>query len=197
MKKIQQFILDYIHFEYKCDCAKWDINIDNNEYEVIATKAYGFMHSIIDSNSFKRLGILEELLEDEEEREFAIEKIQKFMPRILFQIKHYQNPKLGDTLKRIVTSNNVWACYTSYTEGFDSTGRELCYNKIFYVAETNEGLKIIDSIFFDIITHKWDNPAKESEIYQIGKVIHPGTLVAVEKYHAPEDEICLKDYNKE
>lgn len=71
------------------------------------------------------------------------------------------------------------------------------YDTIFYIAKTSEGLKIIDRIFYGVEKeNKWDNPAKKSEIYQITKVIKAGTLISVEKYNAPEDEICLKDYNK-
>ncbi|WP_341907493.1 hypothetical protein [Fluviicola taffensis] len=189
MKNIKEFIINFIEKEYQCEYAKWDIDVSNEEYEVFKDQAYSFMHSR-SSNPFGRARVLEGLLKDSKKRALAIIKLKKITPRTLFQIKHYQNPILGDALKRIVTGDYLYGCYVSYPS---RGGRELYFSSIFYVAETNEGLKIIYEKSFNSDTGIWYHPVDIS----VGTVMDEGKLIAVEKYQAPVEATSLADYNKE
>jgi hypothetical protein len=188
IEDIKKFIGDFIESEYKCEYAKWDITVSNEEYRSYENKAYSFMHTNR-SNEFDRAGVLEDLLADKEEELFALKKLKKIIPRTLFQIKHYQEPILGDALKRIVTGNDLFACYVSYPS---NGGRDLYFSSIFYVAETNEGWKIIYRKSFNSDTGIWYHPVDMSQV----TVIQEGKLIETEKYTAPVETNSLADYNK-
>ena len=189
MQKIKDFIEGFIQSEYKCAYSKWDITVNDEDYEKHKEKAYSFMHTNL-SNPFYRAGVLQDLIADPNERSFALIKLKKIMPRTLFQIKHYQNPILGDALKRIITGNDLYACYVSYPS---KGGREFYFSSIFYVAETNQGLKIIYEKSFNSETGVWYHPVD----MDVTTVIDEGKLVEVEKYQAPEEATSLADYNME
>ena len=188
MEDIKNFIVEFIQQEKTCNIAKWNINVSNNKYNKLKNSTYGFMHSYM-SNPFGRAGVLEDLLEDVEEQKFALKKIKKITPRTLFQIKHYKDFTLGDSLKRIVTSKDLFACYVSYEQ---KTGYPIEYSKIFYVSETDEGLKIIYAKNYNTSEkHDWSH----SHDLKVLQVLKEGTLLAVEKYQAPEEATSLADYN--
>lgn len=97
---------------------------------------------------------------------------------------------MGDALKRIVTGKDIYGCYVSYPY---KGGRDLYFSSIFYVAETNEGLKIIYKKSFNSDAGTWYHPVDLDTV----TVIDEGQLIAVEKYLAPEEATSLEDYNKE
>lgn len=69
----------------------------------------------------------------------------------------------------------------------------LDYSTVFYVAQTNEGLKIIYKIRYESDVPEW----RHSHDLKINQVKKPGKLIAVEKYQAPEEANSLADYNAE
>ncbi|MEW7277025.1 hypothetical protein ABW636_00340 [Aquimarina sp. 2201CG1-2-11] len=189
MDKIKEFIKDYINIENTGLIAKWDVTKTDEEVDVLANKLSVFLHSYLSETTIARTG-LEFDLDDEEDVEFTKIKMSKFVPRTLFQIKHYKNFELGYNLSQVVTGKDLYACYVSYpSEG----GRDLYFSSIFYVSDTEEGRKIIYEKSFDSKKGEWYHP-HEGEGLQ---VLDSGDLIAVEKYHAPEEETSLADYNKE
>lgn len=191
MNNIKQFIEQFIQSEYDCNCTEYISSVTDDEFNSLQAKLFSFFHSRDSIHSEER-GIAEENL-----KYFSAEEIKAFeknsidaIPRTLFQIKHYENPVLGDALKRIVTGNDLYACYVSYPS---KGGRDLYFSSIFYVAETNEGMKIIYDKSFNSDKGIWYHPVDLDTV----TVIEEGQLIAVEKYQAPEEETSLADYNKE
>ena len=189
MNKIKEFIDQFIESEYDCNRKEYLSSVTDGEFDLLKNKVLKFYHSRDSSNLFVR-GIAEENL-----KYFSAEQIKSFeknsidaIPRTLFQIKHYQEPILGDALKRIVTGNDLYACYLSYPS---KGGRELYFSSIFYVSETNEGLKIIYEKSFNSDTGIWYHPVD----MDVTTVIDEGKLIETEKYQAPEEATSLADYN--
>ncbi|KFF01451.1 hypothetical protein [Chryseobacterium luteum] len=190
MKEIKEFVEKDIEAEFNCNKAKTDVTITDNEYENLKHKVHSYFHSVI-PDSYGRGMSQEELLNDEEIYQDLYRKnVINATPRTLFQIKQYQNPKVGEGLARWLLNDELFACYTSYTE---DTGRELGYNKLFYVAQTNEGLKIIYDLTFGVKEPEW----RHSHDLKINQVKDPGKLIDVQKYQAPEEANSLADYNAE
>ncbi|WP_286924143.1 hypothetical protein [Flavobacterium sp. UBA4197] len=191
MDRIKEFIESFIESEYDCNRNEYLSSVTDEEFDLLKNKALKFYHSR-DSGSLFVRGIAEENLQyftEEEIKAFEKNSIAA-IPRTLFQIKYYQGPILGDALKRIVTGSDLYACYVGYTsEG----GRDLYFSSIFYVSETNEGLKIIYRKSFDSDTGVWYHPVDLS----VGTVIDEGKLIEVEKYQEPEEVTSLADYNAE
>lgn len=190
MENIKTFIAQFIQAEYDCKRTEYIGSVSDDEYHSFQAKLFSFFHSRDSIHSEER-GIAEENL-----NYFSEEDLKKFeknstdaIPRTLFQIKHYENPVLGDALKRIVTGNDLYACYVSYPS---QGGRDLYFSSIFYVTETNEGQKIIYDKSFNSDTGSWYHPVDMDTV----TVIDEGHLIAVEKYQAPEEATSLADYNK-
>lgn len=191
MKEIKQFTEQFIQAEYDCKRTEYIGTFSDEEFNALQTNLFSFFHSRDSIHSEER-GIAEENLQYFSEEEIkAFEKNSTdAIPRTLFQIKHYENPILGDALKRIVTGNDLYACYVSYPS---KGGRDLYFSSIFYVTETNEGMKIIYKKSFNSDTGVWYHPVDMDTV----TVIDEGKLISVEKYQAPEEETSLADYNKE
>jgi len=187
MKEIKEFIENYMDAEFKANKGKYDIKVTNSQYEELEKKAYAFYHSLT-PNPFGRGGSIDDIIGDETWVNRYAKKCEKIIPRTLFQIKQYKNPKLGEGLPRWLVNDELFACYTSYTENNDMP---LDYSTVFYVAETNEGLKIIYKIRYDSDVPEW----RHSHDLKINQVKNPGKLIAVEKYQAPEEANSLADYN--
>lgn len=189
MKKIKEFVESYIEAEFKANRGKYDIQISDLQYNDLEKNAYSFYHSI-NPDTFGRGGSIDNIVGDEIWVNRYKKKYEKIIPRTLFQIKQYQNPKVGEGLARWLVDDELFACYTSYTE---NTGRELGYNKLFYVAKTDQGLKIIYDLTYGVKDPEW----RHSHDLKINQVKNPGELIAVEKYQAPEEPNSLADYNAE
>ncbi len=93
-------------------------------------------------------------------------------------------------MKHTVTGDDLYACYVSYPS---KGGRELYFSSIFYLSETNEGLKIIYRKSFNSDIGIWYH----SHDLEAAQVINPGKLIEVEKYQAPEEATSLAEYNKD
>ncbi len=190
MENIKQFIEQFIQDEYNCKKAKTDITVADEEYKILQEKAYSHYHTVI-PNPFGRGMSQEELLNEEPiYQELYKRNVEDAIPRTLFQIKQYEKPKLGEGLSRWLTTDKLYACYTSYTEKSDDP---IDYSTLFYVSETNEGLKIIYFIRYNSDEQEW----RHSHDLKINQVKNAGKLIAVEKYQAPEEATSLADYNKE
>lgn len=190
MEEIKNFIESFIKDEYTCNKANYDFSISDSEYEEMRLKVESYFHNV-NSNEYWR-GLEEEDVQDLDikMKDLYFKNVERAIPRTLFQIKQYKNPKVGEGLERWLVNDELFACYTSYTE---NTGRELGYNKLFYVAETNEGMKIIYDLTFGVKEPEW----RHSHDLKINQVKNPGELIAVEKYQAPEEANSLADYNAE
>lgn len=190
MKDIKQFIEQFILDEYNCLRADYDFSIPDAAYEQLRLKASA---NFIEANKQDYWRGLEEddvADLDEDTKKMYAQNTDKTVPRILFQIKQYEKPKLGEGLPRWLTVDKLYACYTSYTEKSDEP---IDYSTLFYVSETNEGLKIIYFIRYDSDEQEW----RHSHGLKINQVKNAGKLIAVEKYQAPEEATSLADYNKE
>ncbi|KMQ70287.1 hypothetical protein [Chryseobacterium koreense] len=189
METIKQFIEQFILDEYNCNKAKTDITVTDGEYKTLQEKAYSHYHSIM-PNPYGRGMSQEELLNEEPiYQELYRNNVEDAVPRTLFQIKQYEKPKLGEGLPRWMINDTLFACYTSYTEKSDDP---MDYSTLFYVSETNEGLKIVYRIRYDSEEQEW----RHSHDLKINQVKNPGKLITVEKYQAPEEKTSLADYNK-
>lgn len=184
MEEIKRFIDDYIRIENKCLKAKWDIEKTDEEVSELDRKMQLYFHSKTAKNNLERTGYE---FGDDEDILFAKVKFEKIISRTFFQIKKYKNPKAGEGLKQCLVTDELFACYTSYTE---NTGRELGYNKLFYLAQTDEGLKIIYDLTYGVKEGEW----RHSHDLKINQIKNPGKLIAVEKYQAPEESYSLLDY---
>ena len=184
MNSIEEFIRNFIHEEFKFTTMKYDIFVDDETCQIQAKIINDFFHSNNNVN-YKRTG---REFKDESKKEFAITNKNRTISRTLFQIKHYQDPLLGDALKRIVIGNDLYACYVSYPS---KGGRDLYFSSIFYISETNEGLKIIYDKSFNSDAGLWYHPVDLAVV----TVIEEGKLIEVEKYTAPEETTSLADYN--
>lgn len=190
MEEIKNFISSFIKDEYICNKANYDFSISDDDYEKMRHKVKDYFHDANKQEYWR--GLEEEDVKDLDAKmkKLYYQNVERAIPRTLFQIKQYKNPKLGEGLARWLVNDELFACYTSYTE---KTGRELGYNKLFYVAETNEGLKIIYDLTFGVKEPGW----RHSHDLKINQVKDPGKLIAVEKYQAPEEAHSLADYNVE
>lgn len=185
MKNIKQFIEQFIQAEYDFSYAEYSMQIADEACQQIADKANTFLYH----PEYERVTPIEERKGKEQWEQRYKVKLEKIIPRTLFQIKHYNNPVLGDALKRIITGSDLYACYLSYPY---KGGRDLYFSSIFYVAETNKGVKIIYDKSFNSDTGIWYHPVDLDTV----TVINEGQFIAVEKYQAPEEATSLEDYNK-
>lgn len=189
MKHIKEFIDGFISQEFTCNKSEYDLSVSDDEYNASVNELITFNHSLTNHRSSAR-AISKEYSKyfDEEDLKLYAQNSEKAIPRTLFLIKQYKNSELGDALKRIVTGDELYACYTSYPS---KGSRELYFSSIFYIAETNEGLKVIYEKSFDSDTGKWYHPVD----MDVTTVISEGELVAVEKYQPPVEATSLADYN--
>lgn len=185
MKEIKEFIEAYINNEFQFTIMKYDILVNDEECEIQAKIINNFFHTRNPTN-YRRTGIE---FKDETKKALAVTNKKKAIPRTLFQIKHYQDPLLRDAIKHIVIGNDLYACYVSYPS---KEGRDLYFSSIFYVSETNEGLKII---FRKSINSDTGRVWYRTVDLVVETVIEEGKLIEVEKYKAPEEATSLADYN--
>ncbi len=190
MDRIKKFITEFIQAEFIAEKSKYNITVSDEDYKILVAKTYHSFYNLIVSNPHGRGRSVNQIIGDETWEMRWNRTYSSFIPRILFQIKHYINPKLGEALARFVTGKDIYACYLSYNQ---SGGKELYFSSIYFVSETNEGLKIIYTMSFDSKKGIWYHPNE----LDTTRVIDPGKLIEVEKYQAPEEESSLLDYNKE
>ena len=148
METIKQFIEQFIQAEYNFSYAEYSMEISDEECQQVADRANAYLYH----PQYERVTPIEERKGNEQWEQRYKAKLQKIIPRTLFQIMQYENPVLGDALKRIVTGKDLYACYVSYPS---KGGRDLYFSSIFYVAETNEGQKIIYEKSFNSDTGVW------------------------------------------
>jgi hypothetical protein len=186
LKNIKEFIEQFIKSEYEFNFAEYNMEVSDAECEEIAKK----VNALIYDSKYERATSIEERKGNEQWEQRYKKKLEKIIPRALFQIKHYQNSILGDALKRVVTGNDLYACYVGYHLNVE---RDLFFSSIFYVSETNEGLKIIYSKMFNDEKGIWYH----SHDLEAAQVLNPGKLIEVEKYLSPVETTSLADYNAE
>ncbi|NQY30130.1 MAG: hypothetical protein HRT69_11750 [Flavobacteriaceae bacterium] len=190
MKNIKEFIAKFIVAEHNCNKGEYNFSLSDKDYEFLRIEASSFFHNYVDQHFWRGIEENEFNDIDEDEKKEYEENTLSAIPRTLFQIKQYSNFELGDSLKRIVTGKDLYACYVSYEV---NNGMPLDYSDIFYVADTDEGLKIIYNIRYGVKNREW----RHSHDLEVLQVLSTGNLVAVEKHQAPEEVTSLTDYNAE
>ncbi len=165
MEDIKNFIESFIKDEYACNKANYDFSISDEEYENMRLKLEDHFHTVNIDEYWRALEEEDVLELTIEMKDLYFQNVERAIPRTLFQIKHYKNPEVGEGLQKWLVNDELFACYTSYTE---DTGRELGYNKLFYVAETNEGMKIIYDLTFGVKEPEWHH-SHDLKINQVKK----------------------------
>ncbi|UUC45128.1 hypothetical protein [Flavobacterium cerinum] len=188
MEEIKNFITAFIQDEFTCNKANYDFSISDEEYEKMRLKVTAYFHTVNADEYWRGLEGEDVQELDHTMKEVYFQNVKSAIPRSLFQIKQYKNPKVGEGLARWLTSDALFACYTSYTETNDLP---LDYSTVFYVASTNEGFKIIYKIRYESDVPEW----RHSHNLKINQVANPGKFIAVEKYQAPQEVNSLADYN--
>ncbi|HZS41670.1 MAG TPA: hypothetical protein VFF06_32795 [Polyangia bacterium] len=189
MDDVLEFARRYLAEEYEIGRAAWLI-ADEKEYRA-RLKQYESMYAKPGG-----LGLGRPTTQTEEQRKAGAErlKLSKDEPGILFQVKEYEHPKLGQ-IYRIYTSGHIHPRHkaTMYLSGH-------------IVQRTKDGLKIVARYQFCDTCHatgvfegkKCPDCEGQGWIYRGGeKVGDPGKLVAVRKVQAPTDEASLEEYNRD
>lgn len=123
-----------------------------------------------------------------EQSEAALDKVQ---PRVLFQIKHYHHPKLGDLYRCYLTSNVRSSKKTNYFANL-------------YVAAQHGTLQIVAQYLICLDCDGTGKVAGQRCPECTGKgwdyfygvqVTHPGELVDVRKLHKPDNPQQQADYD--
>ncbi|WP_028973181.1 hypothetical protein [Spirochaeta cellobiosiphila] len=186
MEQVQSFIESFLTYESESNKMRYNENISDEECKVYDSVIHDYIHTI-----FNDIGIGRSEGEFDKYRfktliKVNLENVQK---RPFYQIRKYENPKCGDVIKRVLSEEIIYLCYT----GSDKTVKKgkSKYHRIFIVAETDEGLKIIS--YF-----RWvDGEYEQLDRYEPTHIKDLGKLVGVEKYLAPEEATSLADYNKD
>jgi hypothetical protein len=100
--------------------------------------------------------------------------LDMIQPRVLFQVKQYEQPTLG----------NLYRCYVSTTQRDDNN-----YFSCLYIGNTEQGVKIVAQYNTDFEGGwNWRGGVKLDTL---------GKLIEVRKFQAPTDPENLKDYEAE
>ena len=186
MVEVLKIIENYLNAEKTANIAKWDLELSDEDAINRGNIANSFSHSVSTKIYQARTA---QMFDDEDFRDFAPIKISKVQKRPLFLIRKYENPKCGDIIKRVLTDNTIYLCYCGDDEKID--GNVLEYDRIFVVANTDEGLKIVSYFIWD------ESKLQQLSDYTPSHISKLGKKVAVEKFLAPEEEASLADYNKD
>jgi hypothetical protein len=171
--EVKTFINSFIKDEHICNKANYNFSISDDEYEKMRLKVKIYFHTVNNQEYWRGLEEDEVKELDVEMKDLYSQNVDKAVPRTLFQIKQYKNPKVGEGLARWLVNDELFACYTSYTENNDAP---LDYSTVFYVGQTDQGLKIIYKIRYDSDEPQW----RHSHDLKINQVKSPGKLLTVE-----------------
>ncbi len=188
MQKIKAFCENYITDEFNCNVAKYDYNVTNREYEILEEKVYSYFDDSM-SKGYGRAGAIDK--KDDIYLKLSNKKIKNTRKRILFQIKEFEDPILGDGLKRIVRGNRIYRADMSYELKTPSEFSK--FSRSYYIADTDSGLKIIYFKRFDIKNGVWEH----QHDWKPSQVLEDGNLIGVEKLETPIEPNSLKEYNKD
>ncbi len=187
MENILKLVRAFIDDEYVSTRSRYDLELsDKNQIAASNVRMKKYFHEIMEDfiNKYNRTRI------DLGEKSLLIyKKPEKVIKRTLFQIKKYENPTCGDVIKRVLKDNVIYLCYTSSDEKYEDS--KIRYGRIFVVANTNEGMKIITYFLFK------DGKLDQPDDYEPNHITNLGTLVEKRKFQAPEEENSLTDYNAE
>ncbi len=183
MNDIAKYIEEFVKKEYEINLARYNQKIDDSTYEEMAKVLENFFHSAT-VKKYRRTG-----------REFSSEmhilssqrNSERHVVRTVFQVKSYKDFLLGSSLSENVIGDLMYTADTSYDQ---QSKRPLYYANKYYLAETNEGLKIVYYKVYEIDPPIW----VDSHDFEPEKVLRDGTLIDVFKISPPEYEPSLKDY---
>lgn len=182
MENVKKFIQEFAEAEFEANKNKYNKNLDDKTKKDINEKPKAFLHSILSFLSFG--GHFSDLDPDlpDEIQQLALN--HEFRVRALFQIRKYQNPECGEKAKNSLKSDTIYCCYMG---GDDDEDEPSSLARNFYVAETDEGLKIIYYTFFNCDHWKPLNDYKPTQFTS------PGVLLETYDFEKPEDEMSIKE----
>jgi hypothetical protein len=185
MNEIIRFIEDFHRTEYELTTSRFKLDISDEEQENMCNEKMSlFFHSLINSSISHYLRGKNDL---SDKSLLVYKKPERVQKRILFQIKEYKDPDCGEVIKRYIQGNSIFLCYTSEDEINEDDG--LQFSRVFVVADTDEGLKILYYYFYN------KGRLEQMHDYEPEYINNPGKLIKVNKLQAPEEEISLSDYN--
>lgn len=176
IEAVTSFITEFINQEHEAHVAYYA----ERDYQTFVQKRDRF-------NAFFGPGLHVNMYRDQNESEVWFTKgaqsIDVIVPRVLFLIRRYTTPQLGD----------LYRCYTNYFKRYDP---EADYFTNFFVAETEAGLKIVAQYTLDSsgeaedlcdrgLCWQWKGGVKITEL---------GELVEERKFRAPDDDTHRAEY---
>lgn len=186
MKSVFELVNSFLEAELKANQSKWNLDLPDEDVKEISEACQEYCHSILGKITNGRA---ENMFDDDDVRNFAPTKLSRAQKRPLYQIRKYENPKFGDVIKRVLKENVIYLCYTGNDEAVKKGKSK--YRRVFVVAETDEGLKIVS--YF-----RWsDSELEQRSDYTPTHINKLNNVVGVEKYIAPEEGTSLADYNKD
>ena len=192
MKAIVEFLQRYIQHDYETRLASYTETSDQ-DFQRIVDGFDQFYSSDERVYAHVKRGNFEGM--DEETRAKMQSMAKRVVPRVLFLVRKYKHPKLGDLFRGYLSDN------VSY--GPDSLNG---YSQAVYVAPTGEGPRIIsiDDVCADCegkgtLYDETCSDCKGSGYkHRQGKNISkPGKLLEAFKLQAPTEPVSLADYESE
>ena len=186
MDKINAFLADFVNQDYKCNLNRFNTTLTEAEYKVLEGNAREFFWKGL-PNPYNGWGIDQENLGDPEGLKRDEKKVNQTLQRTLFQIRHYRSPQLGDVLREKIKTDELWGCLCSY---HIDNGMELDIAYMYFIAETEQGLKIIYKWGFEPEKQSWC----QTHDHLPTRVEHAGTLVEVLNLQPPVELASLGEY---
>ncbi len=184
MDKELDFIKEFVASEFITNVSRYSENIEDEAYQKQAKETERYFHSIL-LKRYPRTGLE---FANSAKKEIAKLKIEKQLTRTIFQIKEFEQFQLGDRLQEIVDKEtNIFTVDTSYTQ---KSKAPLSYSNKYYLASTNEGLKIIYEKIYILREEQWI-PGHD---HIPTTVLNDGIVVNVQKVTSPLYEPNVKDY---
>lgn len=187
MQDVKSFLEEYFELEHEARLATLDDTITFKEhrdkYDHRLAEYWGAARTAINHD-------IEDLRETMDVTEELLETWRAgFTKRIVFQIEAYENPVFGEELKEKFP--NVATIYRCIISSYMTLAMsEKSFSETFSVIEHEGKWKIIYREAF--IQKSW----RPQDDWTKGHVLDFGTLVKVESYVAPEEEVSLKLYKR-
>jgi hypothetical protein len=183
MELVLKFFNDFLEAEHRSTVAIFSKEVSDDECKGLTDRTKSFIHSLV-KYQHERSGA--EF--DVDMAEFSEMNRANAVKRQLFLVKAYRNPVYGDALRRVVVGDRLYGLYCSYSM---KARRKPGYSQLFFVADTDEGLRVVYLKRF--VDAKWN----EMHGYGPMQVADAGEAVECVKLHAPEDPESLALYERE
>jgi hypothetical protein len=190
MENVRTYIQNFAAFEFACNLAKYDLSVDDETYQTLRDNAQFFFHRTVPS-LYGRGGTVQRLQQNIEEKPARAALYQKNISqtckRTVFQIRHYKSPQVGDILREKMKTDELWGCLCSY---HIDNGQDIDISRMYFVAETDEGLKIVYDWGFEQDKHTW----RQTHDHLPSRIEHAGKLLEVLNLQPPVEPTSLQEY---